>query len=310
MHLVASDAQAILDLLADVDSTGADEPFSAEFLARLRDVVACVELTYQDADVEARRFIATMPEEQSEEDDAVYWAVGPCPISKYRARTGDLRTLAMSDVISRRQYHELPLYREYFQPVGLDHVLDVGLSMAAPRLRSLVFLRAAGDPDFSDRDRHVLDALRPHLRAREARAELWQRAQAGSQLDISPAGLHEPLTPREREVIYLAGQGKSNAEIASVLWVTPGTVKKHLENIYGKLDVGSRAAAVSQLPAEFPGELSRRRSCARGAPRWPLAPHPAADHRRSVRLRASCSTATTKPRPVSDRPGLGRAGEG
>ena len=249
MHLAASDARAILDLLADVDTIGADEPFSAAFLARLRDVVPCVDLTFQDADLEARRFIATMPEEQSEEDDALYWAFGPCPISQYRTLTGDLRALTMSDVISRRQYHELPLYQEYFHPVGLDHVLDIGLSMANRRLRSLVFLRAADAPDFSDRDRDVLEALRPHLRAREARAELWQRAQAESVLDVATGDLPEPLTPREREVIYLAGQGKSNAEIASVLWVTPGTIKKHLENIYGKLDVGSRAAAVSRVQA-------------------------------------------------------------
>ena len=247
MHLAASDARAILDFLADVDTIGADEPYSAAFLTRLRDVVPCVDLTFQDADLEARRFIAVMPGEQSEEEAALYWAVGPCPITRYRARTGDLRALTMSDVIGRRQYHELPLYREYFQPVGLDHVLDVGLSIANQELRSLVLFRAADDPDFSGRDRDVLDLLRPHLRAREARAELYRRTQAGSLPDAAPGDLPEPLTPREREVIYLAAQGKSNAEIASVLWVTPGTVKKHLENIYGKLHVGSRAAAVSHV---------------------------------------------------------------
>ena len=249
MNLAASDARAILDFLADVDTIDAGEPYSAAFLDRLREVVPCVDLSFQDADLEARRFIVVMPEEQSEEDDALYWAVGPCPITHYRVRTGDLRALTMSDVIGRRRYHELAVYREYFQPVGLDHVLDVGLSIAKRELRSLVFFRAADDPDFSDRDRAVLDALRPHLRAREARAELCRRAQPGSLLDAAPGDLPEPLTPREREVIYLAGQGKSNSEIASVLWVTPGTVKKHLENIYGKLDVGSRAAAVSHVQA-------------------------------------------------------------
>lgn len=50
-------------------------------------------------------------------------------------------------------------------------------------------------------------------------------------------------------MVYLAGQGKSNAEIASVLWGTPGTVENHLENICRRLDVGSRAAAVSRVQA-------------------------------------------------------------
>ena len=38
-------------------------------------------------------------------------------------------------------------------------------------------------------------------------------------------------------------EGKTNAEIASALWVAPSTVKKHLENVYAKTGVGRRAAA-------------------------------------------------------------------
>ena len=39
----------------------------------------------------------------------------------------------------------------------------------------------------------------------------------------------------------------TNAQIAAELWVTPATVKKHLENVYLKLGVGSRAAAASRV---------------------------------------------------------------
>jgi DNA-binding CsgD family transcriptional regulator len=47
----------------------------------------------------------------------------------------------------------------------------------------------------------------------------------------------------------MVAEGKTNAEIATELWVTPGTVKKHLENVYLKLGVGSRAAAVNVIRA-------------------------------------------------------------
>jgi len=51
------------------------------------------------------------------------------------------------------------------------------------------------------------------------------------------------LTRRENEVGHWLCQGKTNSEIASILGIRPGTVKRHLENIYEKLDVPSRACA-------------------------------------------------------------------
>jgi DNA-binding NarL/FixJ family response regulator len=45
----------------------------------------------------------------------------------------------------------------------------------------------------------------------------------------------EALTPREREVLGLMAEGRSNAGIARRLWVTDGTVEKHVQSILGKL---------------------------------------------------------------------------
>lgn len=50
------------------------------------------------------------------------------------------------------------------------------------------------------------------------------------------------LTAREREIVSLVAEGRSNKEIARHLGVTDGTVKIHLHNIYRKLDVGNRTA--------------------------------------------------------------------
>jgi DNA-binding NarL/FixJ family response regulator len=51
------------------------------------------------------------------------------------------------------------------------------------------------------------------------------------------------LTNREIEVLALAAQGYSNAELARLLFVTPQTVKFHLSNIYRKLNVSNRTQA-------------------------------------------------------------------
>jgi DNA-binding CsgD family transcriptional regulator len=248
MWLRSSDLEAVLSFLADLNALEPAEPYPNEMFDRLQALIPCDGAAYQDADLETRAFVTLNPAD-SPEDDALYWAVGPCPIMEYRSRTGDLTAVRMSDVISRNRYHDLPFYREYFQPVSLDHVLDLGLSAVNSRFRSLLFLRGHDVPDFSERDRAVLEILRPHLWAREAIADLHRRAaEAASSEDTSgPTAARSSLTPREREIVHLVAAGKTNAEIAAELWVTPGTVKKHLENVYAKLGVGSRAAAASRV---------------------------------------------------------------
>jgi len=58
--------------------------------------------------------------------------------------------------------------------------------------------------------------------------------------------LIEPLSERELEVLRLVVEGKSNREIGDALYIAVGTVKKHLSNICGKLEVKSRTACVAR----------------------------------------------------------------
>ncbi|HSP14780.1 MAG TPA: LuxR C-terminal-related transcriptional regulator [Thermoanaerobaculia bacterium] len=62
----------------------------------------------------------------------------------------------------------------------------------------------------------------------------------------APAGIAEPLSDREIEVLKLVAEGASNQSAARKLFVAPSTVKKHLENIYAKLGVGGRTQAVAR----------------------------------------------------------------
>jgi LuxR family maltose regulon positive regulatory protein len=56
----------------------------------------------------------------------------------------------------------------------------------------------------------------------------------------------QPLTNRERQILDLLGQWLQNKEIAAKLFISPLTVKKHLDNIYGKLNVSGRRQAVEK----------------------------------------------------------------
>lgn len=54
------------------------------------------------------------------------------------------------------------------------------------------------------------------------------------------------LTRREAEVMAWVAQGKSNSDIATILESSPRTVAKHIEHVFGKLNVESRTAAVAE----------------------------------------------------------------
>ena len=58
--------------------------------------------------------------------------------------------------------------------------------------------------------------------------------------------LIEPLSERELEVLRLLSEGKSNQAIANELVLATGTVKRHLYNIFGKLNVSSRTQCTAR----------------------------------------------------------------
>jgi DNA-binding CsgD family transcriptional regulator len=64
------------------------------------------------------------------------------------------------------------------------------------------------------------------------------------------------LTVRECDVLSWVARGKTNAEIAELLRLAPSTVRKHLENVYAKLGVSTRTAAVAQFLGLFDAQVS------------------------------------------------------
>lgn len=78
--------------------------------------------------------------------------------------------------------------------------------------------------------------LAPTVAAKVVRQLSRLREDAGRQEEALDA-----LTPREREVFFLASRGLKNAEIADELYLSEKTIKTHLRNIYNKLNLASKA---------------------------------------------------------------------
>ncbi len=60
-------------------------------------------------------------------------------------------------------------------------------------------------------------------------------------------GNDDKLTSRELEVLELMAEGFSHKEVAEKLYVSPETIRKHLSNIYGKLKVNNKIAAINKV---------------------------------------------------------------
>ena len=149
-------------------------------------------------------------------------------------RRNERRVLKLSDCFTRRGMHRLALYHCVWKPLGIDDSLRVWLPAQPGRARTIYLER--GKRDFTERDRSVLELLRPFLIRLVERADRRRQGNARAL-----------LTPRELEIMQWVGRGKTTREIATVLVLSPHTVRKHVERILEKLGASTRSEAVARV---------------------------------------------------------------
>jgi DNA-binding CsgD family transcriptional regulator len=235
--LSASDCEKVLDVLYEAADANGPEPFPGPLLEALRRLVPCDVVAYHDR-TGGEPAVSQVGEPRApitaeiREAARQYW--GECPLA-----TPVRGARAWSDVLTRREFHALGLYQECARPLGIEDMLRLWLDPSAGAAR-IEFDRARRS--FTERDRAVLDILGRHL------SQYWRRAglRRGIAADVCDA---DRLTPREREILELVAGGRTNGEVAKLLWISPATVRKHLENAYDKLEVHTRTGAVAALRA-------------------------------------------------------------
>jgi DNA-binding CsgD family transcriptional regulator len=153
-----------------------------------------------------------------------------------RARRRD--AVKFSDYLTRRELHRLDIYDLLYGPTGVEYQMAFTVPAADAHVIGFVFNRSRRD--FSERDRTVLNLVRGFVERAHARVYARPRL-------MSPQALG--LTPRQGEVLSHVAAGTASAQIALAMQISERTVHKHLENIYARLDVTNRTAAVARATA-------------------------------------------------------------
>jgi len=344
VRLEESDLSEVLDIVRALSGTKDRDTFLRSTLEGVVSLIPCLVATANEVDPVAGRLTYWMqpatfavPENAGE---LLTKLAGEHPLIRHAASTGDGSARRISDIWSTEVFHASQLYRDLYSPMGVEYQMAATLPAAAPLVFGVVVNRA--DRDFSDRERDILNVLRPHLAqawrnvrdqerlrgmadaANDAvtgrgwnvivlwdhpdelvpgglvtlyrffgrpsrasplppRVDRWVTSQQAHLVDPTKLALTRPLSaqldgqritlrylpaqgahpgaiiideerrperrrdygslglsPREAEITELVVLGASNAAIAAQLNVALGTVKKHLDNIYGKLGVRGR----------------------------------------------------------------------
>jgi ATP/maltotriose-dependent transcriptional regulator MalT len=170
------------------------------------------------------------------------------PLLRRYLETRDGRAYRFSDVTTPSELHALTLYRELYEPLGVEHQIAFVLPASPEHVLALALSR--GGRDYSNPERDFVELARPFLiqAYRNALAyELLREGEAGTAggalvQTLVAAG----LTTREAEVVRLVALGGSNRHVGEVLAISDRTVGKHLERGYRKLGVGDRSSAAAR----------------------------------------------------------------
>ncbi len=150
---------------------------------------------------------------------------------------------------------DIALYDSFAQPESDQH--EIRVLVDNPRAQRVVIFTWNFHPELVSAARRlgVSGYLSKALTARELVDALEAvhdgevvvstsaaRARTTSSLDWP--GRREGLTDREAEILALITQGKSNADVAALTYLSPNTVKSYVRSLYRKIDVTSRTQAV------------------------------------------------------------------
>ena len=151
------------------------------------------------------------------------------------------------DLVDVERRNATPIYLEWMQPLGIYYGCTATLAHGGAPLGTVTLFRAQETGDFSDEELELLRQIARHLSVHLHQLLPRGYAEGANESPVDALAAKAALLPRETEVLKLMLAGKTNHEMATELYISESTVKKHVNAIYRKLNVKNRMGLMALL---------------------------------------------------------------
>ena len=244
----ATDMRSVRDILNALHTDPGPNPIPDSALDPLTRLIPCNDISHVTinpsrrtlADLGIFRVDADGPNADEDGVNDLFWAAYDTDlVCRYPYQTKRVdQVLGAEDFMSDRELAN-SLTGELFRIQQVRFNIIMPLSLDGGTEERFELFRTDGYA-FTAREKLLLTLLRPHFADRAHRVNLTRR--------------HAALTDRQEQILSLVAQGLSNREIAAELVLAEGTVRRHLDNIYTRLGVRRRTAALAAVcvPVAYP----------------------------------------------------------
>lgn len=144
-----------------------------------------------------------------------------------------------TDIFRPGERESSSFYQAYFVKNNWQYSLHLLLGDGQECIGLISLYRAIGKENFDADDVYILDLMKDHLLYRLL-GERLERASIQEKLTVTEATEHYNLTKRESMILRRLMQGHNNNQISEELQISVNTLKKHVLNIYRKLNINNR----------------------------------------------------------------------
>lgn len=174
---------------------------------------------------------------------------GQADYTKWIVFNKDSMVYKESELISLEARQKSTYFQNYLKPTKLTNVIGMTVCDNGVCLGVVSLYRTDKHGDYTERDKYILEQLRPHLNSKMISNLNAEQRELGNKHDKvnSLYSRKYGLTKREVQILIMVSQGKGYKDIAESIFISVNTVKKHMTSIFVKFHVKNRVQLINFL---------------------------------------------------------------